>query len=169
MRGTRRIGLSLVVMILGLAQAEAEDLHLTKRVPSGQELVIYGHAGWNNTDCSPKEISEVHLEKAPEYGAVCARVANVTVRQIFRGDRNRCLGRTVRGVQVVYVAQSSYAGPDDFRYVVRSESLSWTVGVTIAVRAGPKGRRALPKDISEPVPGYVQPLGPIPPCTALVS
>jgi len=73
-------------------------------------------------------------------------------------------------VQIVYLAQSGSVGADDLRYAVQYTPNRRLIGVTIDVQANqPPTRGALPKDITEPRPDYVQPLGRVPPCTALVS
>jgi hypothetical protein len=150
----------------------ARDVQLTKTVRSGHEIVINEHMAWNY-DCGMREIARVYLEKAPSLGVACVRVADVEIRQVAFGSAPgsaRCIGRIVRGVQIVYLAQSGSIGVDDLRYTVQYTMNRRSIGVVIDVQADqPPTRSALPKDITEPRPNYVQPLGRIPPCTALVS
>src|SRR5215468_1198316 len=104
--------------------AHAQDLRLNKGVRPGHELVIFAHARWND-DCVAKELGEMHLNKAPTHGVVCTRIADIRVREIFRGTA-RCLGHIVRGVQIVYVAQPGTVGKDSLDYTVRYSTWSRT-------------------------------------------
>jgi hypothetical protein len=151
------------------ALAHAQDIRLNKAVPPGHEIVLFGHARWDD-DCAMKEIGEFRLDKAPTRGVVCTRIADIRVSHVYRGTAKHCLGHVVRGVQIVYVAKDRAVGKDMVDYTVKYSTSSPSVGVSIDVRADhPTARGAVPRDIAAPPGGYVQPLGRIPPCSALVS
>src|SRR6266542_846170 len=167
--GMRGHALAVTCLCSFVAPAHAQDIRLNKAVPPGHEIVIFGHARWDD-DCAMKEIGEFHLDKAPTRGVVCTRIADIRVSHIYRGTAKHCLGRVVRGVQIVYVSKDRAVGKDSLGYTVQYSASSPTVGASIDVRADhPTARGAVPRDIAAPGCGYVQPLGRIPPCSALVS
>jgi hypothetical protein len=151
------------------SDARSQDAKLKTTIQSGHELVINQHAWWNR-DCSMWDLPHVHLEKAPKLGEVCARIADVKVRQNAFGSGAHCIGRTVQGVHIVYHAQHGAVGVDDLRYAAQFGINRRTIGVTIDVRAGqPPARDGLPKELAGAQPGYVQPLVRMPLCTEFVS
>ncbi len=167
--GMRGHALAVTCLCSFVAPAHAQDIRLNKAVPPGHEIVIFGHARWDDY-CAMKEIGEYHLDKAPTRGVVCTRIADIRVSHIYRGTAKHCLGRVVRGVQIVYVSKDRAVGKDSLGYTVQYSASSPTVGASIDVRADhPTARGAVPRDIAAPGGGYVQPLGRIPPCSALVS
>src|SRR5262245_16121400 len=167
--GLRKLVLAVASLCSLASPAHAQDIRLNKAVPPGYEIVLFGHARWDD-DCAMKEIGEFELDKAPTRGVVCTRIADIRVSHIYRGTAKHCLGHIVRGVQIVYVARDRTVGRDSVGYTVQYSASSPTVGVSIDVRADhPTARGAVPRDIAAPPAGYVQPLGRIPPCSALVS
>jgi hypothetical protein len=160
----RRVGLAALALCLIGAAATAQDSRVRRAGRAGDEINLGGHAWWGTTDCTPTEFGEVYLDKAPGHGTVCVRIADVKITLSFSGAP-KCLGRTIRGVRVNYLAESGYVGPDDLSYTVKFTALSRTVAATVNVR--PSTKPALPKDPAQPK--TVQPLGLVPPCSALVS
>jgi hypothetical protein len=149
------------------AVSAAQELRLKRSVQSGGSVLISGHARWNN-DCGLREIGQVYLDKAPRHGVVCVSDGNITIEQVFGAASNFCVGRNVRGVLIIYYANSGPAAADDLRYTVRYTELQRKVGVNIDIRPGQR-REALPKDLAIVAPGYNQPLEQIAPCSQLVS
>ena len=167
--GMRRLVFAVAGSCALVPPAQAQDIRLNKAVPPGHEIVLFGHARWDDY-CAMKEIGEFTLDKAPTRGVVCTRIADIRVSHVYRGTAKHCLGYIVRGVQIVYVARDRTVGKDKVDYTVQYSASSPSVGVSIDVRADhPTARGAVPRDIAAPGGGYVQPLGRIPPCSALVS
>jgi hypothetical protein len=155
------------IALYGLpVDAGAQDLHLKKTVQAGHDVVIFGHARWNN-DCSVKEIGEVSLDMAPRHGIVCVRFGEINIRQAFRGGTG-CIGQNIRGVRVVYYANSGPAATDELQYTVRYTDWHRTGRALIDIRPGRRSS-ALPKDLVDMPPGYTQPLERVAPCSPLVS
>jgi hypothetical protein len=149
------------------AVSVAQEVRLKRSVQGGSNVLISGHARWNN-ECSLKELGQVYLDKAPRHGIVCVRYGEVNIEQVFGAASNACMGHTVRGVLIVYYANSGPAAADDLRYTVRYADVQRTVRVTIDIHPGQR-REALPKDLAEMPSGYTQPLERVAPCSQLVS
>ena len=128
-------------------------------------MTIGGWARWNN-DCEPKESPEIFLDVPPTNGIVCARTSIVTVRTVREGKAVHCVGRSMSGINLVYLPRSGFFGVDVVRYTVKFSVVKQAFDVDIRVASDqiPKGNGTVPLSSEEP-----QTPGPVPVCAALVS
>ena len=90
-RGMRQLVLAMTGVCALAPSAHAQDIRLSKAVPPGHEIVLFGHARWDDY-CAMKEIGEFNLDKAPTRGVVCTRIADIRVSHVYRGTAKHCLG-----------------------------------------------------------------------------
>ena len=117
-------------------------------------------------DCGAIAHPALYLNEPPRHGHVCARVENIKVRSMYVGTESQCIGRVVRGVQLIYRPDTGYTGNDDLRYAAQYPSVLRNVSVIVTVTAYPPG--AAPSGVTAPMPQARQPSGPVPACDELV-
>jgi hypothetical protein len=147
------------------AYAGAEQL--IKAGAANRPLLIREHAAWN-MDCRAVPYPAFHLDQPPQHGAVCARVADITVRSMYTGSEAQCIGRVVQGLRLIYVPQPGFTGRDHLQYSVQYPSAHRSVSVTVTVSAR-AGAELLPLDTVGVAPDTAQMPGPVPPCAAPLS
>jgi len=158
---TTVVGLCIVLMASTHAHAE-----LLKRVTKNHgEVNIGGYARFNN-NCDATESPEVYLDVAPTNGLVCARMSTVTVRIIHEGKADNCVGRSIRGIRIVYLPRPEFSGVEVVRYTVKFNKIKQTMDVDIDVASDQiiTENRDGASSLDEP-----QTQGPVPVCAALVS
>jgi hypothetical protein len=158
---TTVVGFCMVLTASAHAQAE----HFTRTIKNHTEVAIGGYVRWNN-DCEPKESPEVILDVAPTNGIVCARTSIVTVRTVREGKAVHCVGRSIRGINVIYLPRSGFTGVDVIRYTVKFNVVKQAFDVDIRVASDHTitGNDGVPPSSEAP-----QTPGPVPLCAALVS
>ena len=137
---------------------------LTASTKSGSEVKLRGYARWNN-DCEPIDAPEIYVEVAPKNGTICARVSRGTIR-IVREGKAKCAGRSIRGIDVVYLPRPNFSGADITRYTVLFNKVRLTIDADIRVVTNPSSSEQERMDLPSEV---TQNEGPIPVCAALVS
>jgi hypothetical protein len=154
----------IVTCLSGLAsEAWAQEEQLSKTGQSDHQILIREHAGWN-MDCDAITPPALYLNEAPRHGRVCARVENIKIHAMYVGTEAQCIGRLVRGVQLIYRPDAGYAGNDGLRYAARYPSVLRAVSVIITVTYPP----GAPSNITAPMPPTRQSSGPVPACDELV-
>ena len=118
-------------------------------------------------DCRAVPYPALRLERPPLHGAVCARVATITIRSMYTGTEAQCIGRVVQGLRLIYFPRPGFTGSDSLQYSVQYPSVSRRVAVSVSVGAG-EGVR-LPADTVGAGPDTAQSPGPVPPCAGPVS
>jgi|SRR5579872_5540499 len=101
-----RVVFVVLTFLLSLGAA-----HAAKVVASGRPLNLY-HAYAINPDCTSAGAIIVRIEQAPAHGRVTVRHTGVFPNFPESNPRSACNRRRVPGVQVVYVSQRGYLGPD---------------------------------------------------------
>jgi hypothetical protein len=154
-------------LVAGTAVLTADE---TERVLSrgpGDPVVIREHAGWDR-NCDLIAHPALYLDEPPRHGSVCARIAVIRIRSMAAGTESQCIGREVRGVQVVYRPAAGYAGGDTMRYAAQYPALRRTVAVSIAVAPGETASTgAAASRMLTASPADHQAAGPVPECAPL--
>ena len=158
---TTVVGLCIVL----LASTHAHAEHLKRVIKNHSEVTIGGYARFNN-NCDATESPEVYLDVAPTNGLVCARTSTVSVRVIREGKADNCVGRSIRGIHLVYLPRPGFSGVEVVRYTVKFNKIKQTMDVDIGVSSDQTitGNREGASSLDEP-----QTQGPVPVCAALVS
>jgi hypothetical protein len=159
-----------LIIFLGCCASEArarEEL-LSKTGAVDHSIIIREHAGWNQ-DCDAIAHPALYLNEPPRHGHVCARIENIKIQSMFVGTESQCVGRVIRGVQLVYRPDSGYTGNDGLRYAARYPSVLRAVSVLVTVVAFPAdGPMPAPSSMTTPTPPLPQPAGPVPACEELI-
>jgi hypothetical protein len=106
----------------------------TRYAVSGKPLKIYS-ASSTNPDCTSAGSVEVRITQPPQNGRIV-----VSSRQVFpsfpeSNVRSACNRRRVPGVELSYVSNRGYAGPDSASVeVIYPTGLLRTVSVSVSVR-----------------------------------
>ena len=149
-----------VVLFADVASAES----VVAATKSGTEVRLRGYARWNK-DCESIDPPEIYVELPPKNGFICARVSKDIVR-IIREGKAQCVGRSIRGISVIYSPRPNFDGTDNARYTVSFNEVRLTVEAEIRVdnnhSSSEQGRKFSPSEST-------QTEGPIPVCAALVS
>lgn len=145
--------------------ARAGGEKVVKVGAANHPLLIREHAAWN-TDCRAVPYPALRLERPPQHGAVCARVAAITVRSMYTGTEVQCIGHVVQGLRLIYFPQPGFTGSDRLQYSVQYPSVRRRVSVTVSVGAG---EGVLPADTVGAGLETGQAAGPVPPCASPVS
>ena len=158
---------AVIIMCLSgfLSDAQSEEEQLSKTGEIDHQIIIREHAGWN-MDCAAIAYPALYLNEPPDHGRVCARIENIKVHSIYIGTESQCIGRVVRGVQLIYRPDPGYAGNDALRYAARYPSILRMVSVMLTLTAYPPG--AAPSSMTTPVRQQRQSSGPVPACDELI-
>jgi hypothetical protein len=150
---------------LGATGVPAQEV-IDKSGEADREIVVREHAGWDSA-CAAIAPPSLHLDAPPLHGIVCARNDDIRIAYIAYGTQSQCIGRTVRGLRLVYRPHAGYAGSDGLRYTVQYPKSRRDVAVSVTVMPpAPATSGAAPASIA------VQPLqapGAIPPCNDFLS
>jgi hypothetical protein len=151
-----------------VCEAWAQEEQLTKTGEVDHQIVIHEHGGWN-MDCGAIAHPALYLNEPPRHGHVCARVENIKVRSMYVGTESQCIGRVVRGVQLIYRPDTGYTGNDDLRYAAQYPSVLRAISVMVLVTAYPPAEpSAAPSSMTTPIPQPRQSSGPVPACEELI-
>jgi hypothetical protein len=155
--------------LCGLArEAAAQEEQLSKTGQANRPILIREHAGWN-MDCEAIAHPALYLFAPPRHGRVCARIENIKIHTMYVGTESQCIGRMVRGVQLIYNPDPGYSGGDGLQYAAQYPSILRAVSVNVTVTAYPPvAPSAAPSNIIAPLPQPRQSLGPVPACDELV-
>jgi hypothetical protein len=143
------------------ARAQQEE-QLTKAGQAGLHILISEHAGWNK-NCEGIAHPALYLFEPPLHGKICARIETIKISSMFVGTVSQCIGRSVRGVRLIYRSDAAYAGDDSLRYAAQYPSVLRAVQVKVTVTANAASAVAS-NDIVIPTAQARQTPGPIPDC-----
>jgi len=160
--GRRRDNVIFLSNFLSDAQSEEEQLSRTGEID--HQTIIREHAGWN-MDCATIAHPALCLNEPPDHGRVCARIENIKVHSIYVGTESQCIGRVVRGVQLIYRPDPGYAGNDALRFAAQYPSILRMVSVMLTV-TGIGRRGAIEPDHT--CSATRQSSGPVPACDELI-
>jgi hypothetical protein len=121
-----------LVSLLPSARADAQTENITRVAKAGHEAGI-GYALQWNKKCEP-QIPKLVLTLPPDHGSICARDYIAVARRNVVSDDRTCIGKRIRGVQVIYLARSDYAGHDTVDYLIQFPGKSISKHVDIEVR-----------------------------------
>lgn len=150
-------------------RAQITEEQITRTAQADRTVVIREHAGWNG-DCEAIAHPALYLNEPPHHGRVCARIQGIKIRSMFAGTEAQCIGRVVRGVQLIYRPDAGFIGDDRLRYGAQYPSVLRAVAVAVTVTPfTPTVPGASPSRFGTPdAPPPRQAPGEVPPCADLV-
>jgi hypothetical protein len=138
----RSISAAALVLMMHAAQAGAQEPEIINRtVKAGREVTVGYALRWNKK-CEPL-IPKLILTVPPDHGSICARDFSAIAKRNVVNDDQTCIGKRVRGLQVIYYPRSDYAGHDSVDYVIQFSNKSINKHANIEVRrdsAAPTGK-----------------------------
>jgi hypothetical protein len=168
-RSCALVGVIALSLCAGMAcPAQAADEEIARTAQADHSIVIREHAGWN-MECEAIAHPALYLNEPPRHGSICARLQDIKIRSIFAGTEAQCVGRVVRGVQLIYRPDAGFVGDDRLSYAAQYPSVLRPVVVSVTVAPFPPATpRASPSGFSVPVTPARQAPGQVPPCEDLV-
>jgi hypothetical protein len=160
-----------VGMLAFVGPARADDTIVrhesaAARGAADRSIAIREHAGWNAA-CEAIAAPVLTLDRPPQHGRVCARVATIVVRTLYDGTADACIGRRVAGLRLEFRADAGFSGADRLRYVARYPSVRRAIDVAVTVTGeGTTGAAAQPVASEPALPR--QQAGPVPLCAEAV-
>ncbi|WJR81151.1 hypothetical protein [Bradyrhizobium sp. NP1] len=162
------ISASAAIAISFPAAAAIKDRRHAVTVYAGEAIVLDGHAQADQ-GCNPKAPPTFRLDMAPQHGVVCTRINQIKVEEAYAGD-DACYGRMISGIEIIYLPQQDYVGPDQLRFESMGPPASFNVEFDLTiVRALPGAAALEPLDINVVPAEAMKPGGPVPSCTEPVS
>jgi hypothetical protein len=129
----RAISAAALVLMMHAAQAGAQEPEIINRtVKAGREVTVGYALRWNKK-CEPL-IPKLILTVPPDHGSICARDFSAIAKRNVVNDDQTCIGKRVRGLQVIYYPRSDYAGHDSVDYVIQFFNKSINKHANIEVR-----------------------------------
>jgi hypothetical protein len=149
------------------AQTLQQEKHLTHTTRASEEIVVEGEAQADEF-CNSAEPPQLFLDRRPDHGTVCFESGEFEVGEAVTGDL-ACLGRMVRGVNIIYRPRPGYTGADRLRYTAIGAQSPHSVSIDLTVLPGKPTSAVVPPDRSAPPAESAMLLGPMPACVAPVS
>jgi hypothetical protein len=121
-------------LVLIASAASAQEIRLTRPVPSGAESVLVDERAWN-AKCKPLGAS-ITITSQPINGKVTI-VPGVSIVPVGTqsGNVGRCAGKSISGNQIMYKSNAGFRGIDTLAYEVRyGNGKSASTIITINVR-----------------------------------
>jgi hypothetical protein len=129
----RAVSAAALVLMMHAAQAGAQEPEIINRtVKAGREVTVGYALRWNKK-CEPL-IPKLILTVPPDHGSICARDFSAIAKRNVVNDDQTCIGKRVRGLQVIYYPRSDYAGHDSVDYVIQFSNKSINKHANIEVR-----------------------------------
>jgi hypothetical protein len=134
-----------LALILPCAHAGAQE-QINRTTRAGHETPVGYALRWTRS-CEPL-IPKLILTVPPDHGSVCARDFAAVAKRNMMNDDQTCIGKRVRGLQVIYNPRSDYAGHDSLDYVVQFPGKPLNRHVDIDVRPSDEKPAAKPGEES---------------------
>jgi hypothetical protein len=130
----RRLFFSCAAASLIATAALAQDANYSRvEATSEKPVQLSYHASANKKNCSPASLPNIRVIEAPKSGTLTVRRGVLTTDNVAG-----CPGLKIPAQAVLYLAQPGYAGPDQVKYEVTSESGAVaTYEIAITVKAAP--------------------------------
>jgi hypothetical protein len=128
----RAISAAALVLVMHAAQACAQEPDINRTARAGHEVTVGYALRWNRK-CEPL-IPKLILTVPPDHGSICARDFSAIAKRNVVNDDQTCIGKRVRGLQVIYYPRSDYAGHDSVDYVIQFPNKSINKHANIEVR-----------------------------------
>jgi hypothetical protein len=142
----RSVSAVALVLMMHSAQACAQEPDIRRAATAGREVQVGYALRWDRK-CEPL-IPKLILAVPPDHGSICARdFATIAKRNVVNDDRT-CIGKRVRGLQVIYYPRSDYAGHDSVDYIMQFPGNPLKRHVDIEVRRNSAARAAKPGEES---------------------
>ena len=153
------------------ATAFAQDERLARTAKMDREITIHSYARANQS-CEGIDPPPLYLDKPAEHGSVCFRVSTtIRLQDAIVGNLTHCIGRTIRGVTVVYIPRAGYVGLDEVGYTVVFPQARHRVFVDLTVVPGQPATESgnAVSGVGSPPVEAIQPQGPLRACIEAVS
>jgi hypothetical protein len=171
---------SIVPILIGLTlcvssrvPAFAQDFRVRRSINATLKANHYGQVENHtnlNARCEGLEPPTINLDEPPQHGVVCLRIRDNIIRSVVTAALRGCIGHKIRGIRVIYLPRYDYTGSDTLSYTVRYLNGQMKVDASLTIVPDePESRDTVPPDINAPENDVLQPKGPVPECTALVS
>jgi hypothetical protein len=135
----RAVFTATLVLMLPSAQADAQTENVSRVAKAGHEAGV-GYALQWNKKCEPR-IPKLVLTVPPDHGSICARdIVTVAKRNVVSDDQT-CVGKRIRGLLIIYLARSDYAGHDTVDYLIQFPGKTLSKHVDIEVKPGDAAAR----------------------------
>ncbi|ABD05898.1 hypothetical protein RPB_1188 [Rhodopseudomonas palustris HaA2] len=128
--------LMVICCALLAAPSALSATEFTRQVSSGKKALMRAYSNFNLSDCSAYKGTVTVVEK-PRYGTLSTTTGPYKIDiNRFTGQRSKCAGKTISGLNVLYVSQRGFRGTDTFtlRATYREGMLSATDRYTVEVR-----------------------------------
>jgi hypothetical protein len=143
----RAVSAAALVLMMHSTQACAQEPDIINRTArAGHEVAVGCALRWNRK-CEPL-IPKLILTVPPDHGSICARDFSTIAKRNVVNDDQTCIGKRVRGLQVIYYPRSDYAGNDSVDYVIQFSNKSINKHANIEVRRGSSAPTAKPGEES---------------------
>jgi hypothetical protein len=142
----RAASAAALVLMLHAAQAWAQEPDINRTARAGHEVNVGYALRWDRK-CEPL-IPKLIVTVPPEHGSICARDFSAIAKRNVVNDDQTCIGKRVRGLQVIYYPRSDYAGHDSVDYVIQFPNKSINKHANIEVRRDSSARAAKPGEES---------------------
>jgi hypothetical protein len=143
----RAVSAAALVLMMHSTQACAQEPDIINRTArAGHEVAVGCALRWNRK-CEPL-IPKLILTVPPDHGSICARDFSTIAKRNVVNDDQTCIGKRVRGLQVIYYPRSDYAGNDSVDYVIQFSNKSINKHANIEVRRDSSAPTAKPGEES---------------------
>lgn len=133
----------------------------TIRGASNTDIRVNGYA-WTDKDCKAVKDPPVAIVVPAEHGAFCQRPHKMLLKKTIVNNLDYCLDKPVDGVEILYVSDAGYVGPDMGRITVTFDGKTHVVDVGVTVVRATANQ---PPSRFDLLGGQRQQAGPVPPCT----
>ena len=121
-----------LTLILPTAETRTLERNLARTVKAAQEVEIGYALRWNRF-CEPVTPKMV-LTRPPDHGSICARDFVTIAKANVVSDDQTCIGKSIKGLQIIYLARSDYVGHDTVEYVTEFPGVTRNTHANIDVR-----------------------------------
>jgi hypothetical protein len=138
--------------------------YVSQETTAGEPSEIGHHARWDDT-CEALDAPRLTIERAPSHGNICVSQGPVDVVVSRSHAGLSCIGKSVKGLHVIYSPRSGFTGVDTVRYGLDVPEGHVSLEVSIVIQPG----RMKPSPVATSLTGNAQSSGPMPECAPLAS
>jgi hypothetical protein len=157
----------LVLLVSAVAMAIAAAAPFTEYVSqeaiAGEPSEIGHHARWDEA-CEALEAPRLTIERAPNHGNICVSRGPVELVVSRSHAGLNCIGKSIKGVHVIYSPRLGFTGVDTVRYGLDVPEGHVSLEVSIVIQPG-----KMRAPVATSLTGDAQSSGPVPECAPLAS
>src|ERR1700743_3648050 len=105
---------SVSVMAVAAAAPPLPE-YFSQEATAGEPSEIGHHARWDDT-CEALDAPRLTIERAPSHGNICVSRGPVELVVSRSHAGLRCIGKSIKGVHVIYSPRAGFTGVDTVRY-----------------------------------------------------